>query len=1020
MKLDSIIYDSDTLSAALQQKLIEESPSFQQLYPSETSTALTNLLGGYGAMLQYTIVSALANCYMDTAFTPSAIYQLSETLGNRLHGNVSARLLCDITRTNLSGVAGVTIPKNSVFEVEGVPFFNENAIFFPLGIDTIPDVSLVQGEYTIVEGTTSGVAGEKFYFSNNFLCNMEMVKVFINGEEWSTTESFLPLNSENLLDETEGKTVILRMDSSGRAFIKFGNNSNGVLPIAGSTIRIEYVSNIGSKGNIEKADMSIKLIDSIYYTNNAVDTLLTINATTNSPSYGGYDQQSLEILKESSPFVFASGNRAVRRNDYKALLLNKCGYISTNVWGEYEEAQANGGYDKIMMNMVYYTGIKEIQQYDYKPQGGLDIIDSIEGVCADNPIFFTSTIGSIKGFPGSYSIDLIYSLNDAYRIKYTDKNGNGILVCDPSENNYNYDLYPYNDGLLMYGDPNKYNMSIRTMQPCVDDTWEGNIRKQTITIDNLMTDSDGELVSSGCYDNGSDMKMSFDNPFQIEIMFDEKRALSMFAFKTPGNIEDIAYFPGKIAIYATDETDTTDPTFTINIKNNSLWDKIAEVQQVNVVEEANTWSDWITTKLFDPSDSELMIGANKGWRKYKRYMIEIYYLHDLEKTDWRAPVKIKQMKFMTDYVTSPRYAWGGQEKDEDGEITTTPIYFTLSSTPSAGDVVYDADMQKILKTDKTLKYQVSSYGISDGKKYLVIQDNEKSPSDPDYHFGDITTTKENLDRSFINENDNKEYIDHKTSTVNYEYNSIVELCVPALLNDIYYYEYSYEVSGLTAANGYKTGDLLTYAFDNGMYANVKVTNINTNSYQVSINNIRGQITNINTKQPGMRQINCEGVDLEYISGSNAGSGAKITVYSNDAMGVYASFTGNAYNTATAQSVDSPVLEKYNHFTTYTEFKQPRVKAAKINVTVEYNNISTYKEVKQKVKEAINSIFTITPYYIGKSLDVSDIWAAINNVAGVRRFIVNYPTENIECQPYEFITLPESNLTLIDKFSEDFK
>ena len=223
MKLDSIIYDANTLSTALQGKLIEESPSFKQVFPSEASTALTNLLGGYGSMLQYTIVSALANCYTDTAFSPTAIYQLAETLGNRLHGNVSSQLYCDIERTNLIGVPGVVIPANSVFEVEGVPFFNYHPISFGLNTNKVKDVLLVQGEYTTVEGFANGIAGEKFYFSNDFRCNMNMVKVFINGEEWSTRETFLPLNAENLLNPEEGKTVVLRMDPSGRAYIKFGN-----------------------------------------------------------------------------------------------------------------------------------------------------------------------------------------------------------------------------------------------------------------------------------------------------------------------------------------------------------------------------------------------------------------------------------------------------------------------------------------------------------------------------------------------------------------------------------------------------------------------------------------------------------------------------------------------------------------------------------------------------------------------------------------------------------------------------
>ena len=184
--------------------------------------------------------------------------------------------------------------------------------------------------------------------------------------------------------------------------------------------------------------------------------------------------------------------------------------------------------------------------------------------------------------------------------------------------------------------------------------------------------------------------------------------------------------------------------------------------------------------------------------------------------------------------------------------------------------------------------------------------------------------------------------------------------------------------------------------------------------------MRGSLAGSNEVQRGNRKLEVADVALDYVYGYNTGNGAKITVTSTDAIDVYGTFTGNAYSTATAQAIDSPVIEQYNHFTTYTEFKQPRVKNVKVDVTVEYLDSYSYKDTRRKVEEAIYKVFDITPYYVGKSLDVSDIWAAINEIAGVKRFIVTYPTENIDCEPYEFITLQKNNLTITDKFSEDFK
>ena len=167
MKLDSVVYDVDNLTYSLTEQLQLDSPTFKAMYPSETATSMINVMAGYGSMLQYMVVSAIANCYTDSAFSPSGIYQLAETLGNKLHGNVAAKLTCQLTRTTCRGVRSI-IPANSLFEVEGVQFFNPSPISFASAVNTVKDVLLVQGVVNTLEYNSSGVADEKIYFGNDF------------------------------------------------------------------------------------------------------------------------------------------------------------------------------------------------------------------------------------------------------------------------------------------------------------------------------------------------------------------------------------------------------------------------------------------------------------------------------------------------------------------------------------------------------------------------------------------------------------------------------------------------------------------------------------------------------------------------------------------------------------------------------------------------------------------------------------------------------------------------------------
>ena len=101
MELDKIIYDKDKLAQALTDQLIAESPTFNAMYPSDTATALVNVLAAYGSMINYFFASAMANCYTDSAFSDTGIRQLAKTLGNRLHGNEPAQTFITIRKTTL-------------------------------------------------------------------------------------------------------------------------------------------------------------------------------------------------------------------------------------------------------------------------------------------------------------------------------------------------------------------------------------------------------------------------------------------------------------------------------------------------------------------------------------------------------------------------------------------------------------------------------------------------------------------------------------------------------------------------------------------------------------------------------------------------------------------------------------------------------------------------------------------------------------------------------------------------------
>lgn len=422
MKLDNIIYDVDSLATAITEQWNAESEAFKAMYPSDTATALVNVFAGYGAMLQYMLLGAVANCYTTTAFSTAGIYQLAETLGNNLHGNISAQVTVSMRKKNFIGIQTI-IPAKTQFTIKGKKFFNPSAIILPATSSAVDGIILMQGELLTASVTTSGIPNEKFYFSSDFKANHNYIHVFINGEEWNVAESFLEYDKNYIIDDSEMNTVMLRTEADGRSCIKVGDNQLATLPASGTNILIEYVSNDGSDGNIAELNVDGQLVTVLsYIDNDGIQGNLDLEIKTTSTAFGGANTQSLEILRYSSPYVFASGHRAVRRQDYIAMLLNECGYLAANVWGEYEEAEKVGAYDALMMNMVYYTGIKSFQIYPAFTVGKVDNAELYEG-----------SINSTNGFWGSFSLNINNLKSSTSYITFQDSGAQGILFINDNE-----------------------------------------------------------------------------------------------------------------------------------------------------------------------------------------------------------------------------------------------------------------------------------------------------------------------------------------------------------------------------------------------------------------------------------------------------------------------------------------------------------------------------------------------------------------------------------------------------------
>lgn len=245
----------------------------------------------------------------------------------------------------------VDIPKYSVFSTDaGVQVTSISANNLVSGVDSYVDIDVVQGTPKTFSTTALGNINEVISIENDSIENSQY-ELFVNGVLWTQVEELRVSDGSAEVYQIRNKP-----DFSGIELL-FGNNLNGVQLTAGDTIQFKYIETLGVDGNITQVG-KVTNVDSILYDtgSNTVEAFVT-----NLDSLvGGEGVETLEELRAQSPLTFQSAERAITRNDYKAILNATPQVLKSTVWGVYEineDAGTPGAYVTDQENYVYIAAI---------------------------------------------------------------------------------------------------------------------------------------------------------------------------------------------------------------------------------------------------------------------------------------------------------------------------------------------------------------------------------------------------------------------------------------------------------------------------------------------------------------------------------------------------------------------------------------------------------------------------------------------------------------------------------------
>lgn len=354
---------------------LQRSSEFQD-YDFEAS-GLSNILD----VLAYNthINGLIANLGINESFLSSAQLRASvvshaETLGYRPRSKTASKSEVNLSLvTGDASVASALIPQYTTFtaSVDGVSYTfqtleqytaaNDGAGTFTfLTSSGSANIELAEGIVKTKTFIVGDVADEQVFVIPDTELDTTTLNVNV-FDTVSSSSSTQYTNIENAVRINENSTIfIVREAPNGFHEITFSEgNVLGVAPVAGNKIVIQYIA---SNGALANGATTFVADDDI--TVGSDDYTLTVTTVTNSA--GGDDKESINSIKANAPISFATQQRLVTAEDYKALVLSR---YSTTV----QDVTAWGGndnvppiYGRVYLSLKFKSGVSSDVQTSVK------------------------------------------------------------------------------------------------------------------------------------------------------------------------------------------------------------------------------------------------------------------------------------------------------------------------------------------------------------------------------------------------------------------------------------------------------------------------------------------------------------------------------------------------------------------------------------------------------------------------------------------------------------------------------
>ena len=404
--------DFDTVKARLKDYL-KAKPEFAD-YNFEAS-GLSNVLDVLAYNTHFnglTANFALNEAFLNTAQLRSSVVSHAEALGYtpRSYTSSKANLNISLTIASANRPTTITLPRGTAFtsSVAGVSYTfrtlesysaqDDGSGFYEFRTETDSNSIPV---YEGIEKTKTFFVGEtdetQIYVMPDVTLDTESLLVRVYETSGSSTFETYTSLKKAIRITSESKHYQVKEVPNGYFEILFGDGvTTGKSPTAGNKIVITYLSTVGPTANgasvfVPTGDLNVE------------GTNYPITAVTESASSAGAYKEGLESIRQTAPIYFASQQRLVTAEDYKAqILANYSAYIDDVIsWGGNDNVPVE--YGKVFVGLKFKNNISSVVQTEVKDKIVNELTNNLAVMSIDTE--FTESIISYLELQTFFNFD---------------------------------------------------------------------------------------------------------------------------------------------------------------------------------------------------------------------------------------------------------------------------------------------------------------------------------------------------------------------------------------------------------------------------------------------------------------------------------------------------------------------------------------------------------------------------------------------------------------------------------------